>query len=137
MAWLLDTNVVSELYKRERASSAVREWISTANSHDLFLSVLVIGEIRHGVELLRLKDVVAARSLENWLLDLEELYRPRILPVTRDICDLWGRLSIRQSIPAVDALIAATALHHHLVLVTRNKKDVVRSGVDCFDPWLD
>jgi predicted nucleic acid-binding protein len=137
MAWLLDTNIVSELYKRERASPAVRAWMASQSSDDLYLSVLVLGEIRHGVELLRLKDAVASQSLEKWLLGLEELYRPRILPVTHKICDLWGRLSIREKLPAVDGLLAATAMHHQLTLATRNKRDFARSGADCFNPFVD
>jgi predicted nucleic acid-binding protein len=135
MAWLLDTNVVSELYKGTRGASTVRTWLQDAIPEELFLSVLVLGEIRHGIELLRRKDPSSARSLENWFLGLENVYQDRILPVTREICDLWGRLSIVQKLPAVDGLLAATALHHGLTLVTRNTRDIARSGVDYFNPF--
>jgi predicted nucleic acid-binding protein len=137
MAWLLDTNVVSEFYKGDRASQAVLRWAAKQPSHDLFLSVLVLGEIRRGVEKRRTKDPVAAASLETWLLDLEHVYRDRILPITAGICDIWGRLSIREQLPAVDALIAATALHHGLSLVTRNTRDFARSGVACLNPFAE
>jgi toxin FitB len=137
MAWLLDTNVISELYKGERCSRRVLAWYSGAETESLFLSVLVLGEIRRGVELLRLKDAPAARPLERWLFGLETEYGERVLPITAPICDRWGRLSLRQSLPPVDGLLAATALHHRLTLVTRNTKDVERSGVDCFNPFVD
>jgi predicted nucleic acid-binding protein len=135
MAWLLDTNVVSELYKRDRASRAVLRWMAGQPSQQLFLSVLVLGEIRRGVERRRPKDPVAAASLEAWLFDLENIYQDRILPINARICDLWGRLSVREQLSAIDALTAATALHHGMPLVTRNTRDFARSGVTCFNPF--
>ncbi len=137
MAWLLDTNVVSEFYKGEKGSARVRAGYATLGTGDLFLSVLVLGEIRRGVELRRLKDVAAAESLERWVLRLEESYGDKILPLTSSICDLWGRLSPQRMLAPIDGLLAATALHHGLTLATRNTRDVQRSGVDCFNPFGD
>ena len=128
MAYLLDTNVVSELRKRERCHPGVRQWFSSVNAEDLFLSVLVVGEIRRGIELVRQRDIVAARSLNRWLKGLEQLYEERILPVTLDICERWGKLSIDKPLAPIDGVLSATALHHELTLVTRNAGDVERSG---------
>jgi predicted nucleic acid-binding protein len=135
--FLLDTNVISELHKGEKCSPRVRAWYNRSGDHVLFLSVLILGELRRGIELLRRKDPIAARSLEKRRNELEVDYRDQILPVTAEICDLWGRLSLPAPMPAIDGLLAATALHHKLTLVTRNKRDVARSGADCFNPFVD
>lgn len=137
MAWLLDTNVLSEQRKRERCAPPVREWFASVDDEDLFTSVLVTGEIRRGIEVLRLRDAVAARTLDRWLRSLEESFAERILPVTFEISDRWGRLCPDQPLPPIDGLLAATALHHRLTLVTRNVADVARTGVDVFNPFAD
>jgi predicted nucleic acid-binding protein len=136
MAWLLDTNVVSELYKRNRQSLSVISWYNSIQPEDLFISVLVVGEIRRGAELMRPKDPIAAASLENWLLNLQASFHDRILPITEEIADLWGRVSLHQKSEVIDGLMAATALHHRLTVVTRNTKDFLRSGAACFNPFL-
>lgn len=135
MAWLLDTNVLSERRKRERCAPPVRSWFESVEDEDLFTSVLVIGEIWRGIEVLRLRDVATARALDRWLRGLEESFANRILPVTVEICDLWGRLCPDQPLPPIDGLLAATALQHSLTLVTRNVADVARAGVDVFNPF--
>jgi len=136
MGFLLDTNIVSELRKRERCSRSVWNWYDVTPIEDIFMSVLVLGEIRRGVETKRIKDPASARSFEKWLHEIEAIYGERVLPVTAEICDLWGRLSIRSRLPAVDGLLAATALHHELILVTRNTADFQRSGVDFINPFV-
>ena len=135
MAFLLDTNVLSELRKRERCSPAVRAWFSLVEADDLYVSVLAVGEIRRGVELLRRRDKRGATALDRWLNELERQYADRILPVTLEICRIWGGMSLDRPLAPIDGLMAATALHHRMTLVTRNVGDVERSGVDVLDPF--
>ncbi|RLE21210.1 MAG: type II toxin-antitoxin system VapC family toxin [Actinobacteria bacterium] len=135
MACLVDTNVLSELRKRERADAGVLAWFAGTNESDLFTSVLVTGEIRRGIESVRRRDEVAALALEQWLLRTLETFGDRILPVDAQICDRWGRLNVPDPVPAVDGLLAATALEHDLLLVTRNTKDVAPTGVRALNPF--
>lgn len=135
MSFLLDTNVVSELRKGTRANEGVRRWFADVAEDDLFLSVLVAGELRQGVERLRRRDLDSAERLDRWLLDLLDGYADRILPVNQRVADLWGRLNVPDPLPAVDGLLAATALVHDLTLVTRNTRDVERSGARLLDPF--
>ncbi len=137
MAFLLDTNILSELRKERRCAPGVMRWYEATPAESLFTSVLVMGELRLGVEILRKRDAVTARILEKWLLNLEVVYHQRILPITGEITDIWGRLSIDSRLPEIDALLAATALHHGLTLVTRNTRDIARSGVDCLNPFAE
>ena len=133
--FLLDTNVVSELRKKQRCDAGVRRWFSEVAADELFLSVLVIGELRGGVERIRRRDSAAARALDAWLRRLEHAYQDHILPVTLEICDRWGRLGVEQPLSPIDGLLAATALQHDLAFVTRNVPDVARSGVDVLHPF--
>jgi hypothetical protein len=135
MGFLLDTNVVSELRKRRRTDPGVRDWFARIDEREIFMSVLVLGEIRRGVELLRRRDTAAAARLNRWLHGLQRRYADRILPVTREICDRWGSLSPEQPLSPIDGLLAATALHHRLTLVTRNVADVERAGVEVLNPF--
>lgn len=135
MSYLLDTNVVSELRKRTRASDAVSSWFAEVDTNDLFLSALVVGELRQGTERIRRRDPIAAERLERWMLALVESYGERILPVDQRIADLWGRLNVPDPLPAIDGLLAATALVHDLTLVTRNTRHVARTGVRLHDPF--
>jgi predicted nucleic acid-binding protein len=132
---LLDTNVVSELRKGARANANVRAWFSGVDDAALFLSVLVIGEIRRGVETVRKRDPAAARALDRWLARVEREYASRLLAVDRDVASEWGRLDAAFGLPAVDGLLVATARVHELALVTRNTKDVLRTGVALIDPF--
>lgn len=133
--YLLDTNVVSELRKGRRTNSGVRAWFEAVEDQELFLSVLVVGEIRAGIERARGRDPVKARALGNWLARLERSYGDRILPVTAPIADQWGHLAAVRPIPTVDGLLAATALTHDLVLVTRNVGDVADTGAEVLNPF--
>lgn len=136
MSYLLDTNVVSEL-RRKRPAPSVTRWLDGVRADELFLSVLVIGELRRGVELLRRKDSGSAERINDWLDELSTRFRDRILPISQPVADRWGRLGVPDPIPAVDALMAATALAHGLTLVTRNVGDFARTGVPLVDPFAD
>jgi predicted nucleic acid-binding protein len=134
MAWLVDTNVLSELRKRERAHPGIRDWFAQARDDDLFTSVLVLGEIRRGIESIRRRDVPSALALEQWLARLAGSFGDRILPVDAIVADRWGALNVPDPVPMVDGLLAATAIVHDLVLVTRNVADVRSTGVRLLDP---
>lgn len=134
MTWLLDTNIVSELRKGDEAHAGLRAWFADAREEDLFTSVLVLGEIRRGIESIRRRDVPSALALEQWLARLVDGFSERVLGIDARISDRWGRLNVPDPIPTVDGLLAATALVHDLVLVTRNVRDAERTGVRLFDP---
>lgn len=135
--YLLDTNVVSEARKGRRANLGVRRWFDDVDDAALFISVLVAGEIRKGVEQVRARDPVKARALERWLVGLERMYGDRLLPVTPAIADRWGRLAALRPVSTIDSLLAATALVHDLTLVTRNLADVEHTGVVTLNPFTD
>lgn len=135
MSFLLDTNVLSELRKGKRTDPGVTAWYAAVPEEDLFLSVLVVGELRQGVERLRRRDLEGADRLDRWLGDLLEDYADRILPLDLRAAELWGRLNVPDPLPAVDGLLAATAITHDLALVTRNGRDVARTGVRIVDPF--
>jgi predicted nucleic acid-binding protein len=135
MSWLIDTNVLSELRKGDRANAAVSAWYATANDEDLFTSVLVLGEVRRGIESVRRRDVASALALEQWLLRLGSTFNERVLPIDARVADRWGALNVPDPVPTVDGLLAATALVHDLTLVTRNVQDVRGTGVRVLDPF--
>ena len=134
-AFLLDTNLISELRKGARANAGVREWIDSVESDQLYLSVLVIGEIRRGIEQIRRRDPRSAQHLEAWLMHLREEFADRILGVSEEIAELWGGLGLDAPLPPIDGLIAATAMYHDLTLVTRNEKDVRRAPISSINPF--
>ena len=136
MSWLLDTNVISELRKGPRCNGGVLAWHHAAVSQEVFLSVLVIGELRRGVELKRHNgDRLAAAALERWLERALADYGGRILPISRAIADAWGRMNVADPVPVIDGLLSATALVHDLTLVTRNIAHVERTGARCLNPF--
>lgn len=134
MSWLVDTNVISELRKGDRANAGVRAWFAAARPDELYTSVLVLGEIRRGVESVRRRDATAAEALEHWLGRLADGFADRILLVDATVADRWGALNVPDPVPTVDGLLAATALVHDLTLVTRNVRDVAGTGVRLLDP---
>lgn len=136
MSYLLDTDVISELRKGERADVNVTAWFADLADDEIFLSVLTIGEIRKGIESVRRRDHDAAATLDRWLGLLSEAYGNRILPVDRAIAEEWGRMSLPDPLPVVDGLLAATARVLGLTLVTRNVADVEGAGIELFDPFL-
>jgi toxin FitB len=107
--WLLDTNIVSELRKKERADANVRAWYEPIDAGALWLSVLVVGEIRRGIETLTRRDERSARALDRWATRLEREHGNRILPVDRAIALEWGRLDAAFGLSPIDGLLAATA----------------------------
>ncbi len=135
MSFLIDTNVISELRKGRRANAKVRTWFGAVDPAGLYLSVLVIGELRRGVEGLRRRDLAGAAHLDRWLHELVETYAERILPVDIAVGVRWGRLDVPDRVSPIDGLLAATALVHALTLVTRNVRDIQRTGVRHIDPF--
>lgn len=135
MSFLLDTNVVSEVRKGRRANVGVMRWLSSVEDENLYLSVLVIGEIRQGIEGLRRRDPVQAGHLENWLAELRRRYADRILPIDEEVSEEWGRINAPDPISSRDGLMAATAKVRNMTFVTRNTADVERSGVRLLNPF--
>jgi predicted nucleic acid-binding protein len=139
MSYLVDTNVLSEL-RRKQPDKHVVAWFAQRAAQSLFLSVLTLGEIRKGIALLDDTHTDAARrqSLGDWLeQELPTFFLGRLLSVDAGIADRWGHLQALagRPLPAIDSLLAATALHHNLTLVTRNVKDFADMGVDLINPW--
>ena len=135
MNYLVDTDVISEFRKRDRANPRVVNWFRKRKSSELFLSVLTIGELRRGVERIRRRDSVSAEALDLWLDRTVREFRDRIIDVDRTIAARWGYLGIPDPVPAVDGLIAATAFERDLVVVTRNEKHMVLAGVRFLNPF--
>ena len=139
--FLLDTNVVSELMK-PRPSPRVVAWIAATPESLLYLSVLTIGEIRKGIDLLD-DDHRRRTALQAWLdRDLRVRFSGRLLPLDDSVAERWGQIEAlarrrRATLPTLDAQLAATALQHGLTFVTRNTNDVRTTGVPCFNPWSD
>lgn len=133
---LLDTNILSEIRKGPaRANPEVWRWWGGMAGQDMFLSVMTLGEIRNGIDRLAVRDKPQAMILERWLVGLKKSFSERVLEITSEIADCWGRLQSIRSLPAVDALIAATAMHHDLTLVTRNEADFEGLGLRVFNPF--
>ena len=137
MNYLVDTNVLSELRKRDRANPHVVGWFRKRKAVELFLSVLTVGELRHGVERVRRRDSSSAMALDKWLDRTVREFRDRIIGVDRAIAERWGHLGIPDPIPDIDGLIAATALERNLVVVTRNTKHILLTGARHIDPFRD
>lgn len=135
MSCLIDTNIISELGKASRCDVNVAAWFASVDENDLYLSVLVLGEIRKGIELARPRDPAKAKALETWLATVDAAFGERILPVDRAVADDWGRMSGQRPISTVDGLLAATARIHRMTLVTRNETDVAGFGVKVLNPF--
>lgn len=136
MSFLLDTNVVSEIRKKA-PNTSVEAWFASVPADELYLSVLVVGEIRQGIERLTRRDPAQAEVFERWLTQLGKVFGDRIVPITSDVADRWGCLNVPDPVPVVDGLLAATALVRGWTLVTRNGRDVASTGVRLLDPFLD
>jgi predicted nucleic acid-binding protein len=134
--FLIDTNVISELRKGHRANPHVTAWLGRQNDDQLFLSVLVVGELRRGIERIARRDKAAAMALEAWLNRVVHAHEDRILPVNLEVAQAWGRLNVPDPLPVMDSLLAATAHVHGLTVVTRNSADFQRTGVPTLNPFL-
>jgi predicted nucleic acid-binding protein len=133
--YLLDTNIISELRKGDRCDAGVRRWFETSEAGEMFISVLVLGEIRQGIERISLRDHASAQALDKWLRRISTEYADRLLPVDERVADRGGRLGLRQPVPVLDALMAATALVHDLVLVSRDEPGFRNTGVRRLNPF--
>ncbi|MDE3009256.1 MAG: type II toxin-antitoxin system VapC family toxin [Pseudomonadota bacterium] len=138
--FLIDTNVISEARKTERANPGVVAFFREVESDQAsaFLSAVTIGELRRGVELIRHRgDHAQAQLLEAWLGDLAREYQDRVLSFDADAAQIWGRLSAPNPQHAIDKQIAATALLYDLILVTRNVADFEGTGVKLRNPFVE
>ena len=135
MKFLLDTNVIAEIRKRDRADANVARWVAATPATEIGTSVVVLAEIRRGIELKRRKDRRQAQALDEWYASMRQRLGDRVLPIDEPIADAWARLSVPDLLPLIDGLLAATAKVHALTLVTRNLADMSRTGVPLFNPF--
>jgi predicted nucleic acid-binding protein len=136
--YLIDTDVISEIRKGDKANPGVRDFFVTAGrkATPLYLSVVTIGELRTGVERLRHRgDLAQARRLERWLLQITTTYAEAILPLDEETAQVWGRLRVPNPENPLDKQIAATALIHDLAVVTRNRAHFAPTGVRLVNPF--
>ena len=135
MTYLLDTNVISEL-KRPKPNERVVDWFATVEKESLYLSVLTLGEIRKGIN--KLPNGQKKQTLSNWLeKDIPLWFDYRLLMIDVDIADCWGKLQAQANrpLPAIDSLLAATALQYDLCLVTRNVNDFDYPDLTILNLW--
>jgi toxin FitB len=133
--FLADTNVLSEMRKRQRMAASVQAWIGSVGWSALSTSWLVIGEMRHGANLIARCDSEQAGALNAWVDYVVSQLDARIHPVDGPVAETWAKLGISNSLPATDALIAATAINHGLTLATRNVRDFQIAGLTITNPW--
>jgi predicted nucleic acid-binding protein len=139
--FLLDTNVLSEFNRRGDPDPKVRTWLEAADPDSLYVSVLTLGEIRFGIELL--PSSKRRTQLENWLKsDLPAWFEGRVLSIDRAIVDHWGVLRALaqmkgRPLSVIDGLLAATSLNHDLTMVSRNVSDFAVLGLALIDPWQE
>jgi len=133
--FLVDTNVISEIRKRERADPNVIRWVNQIPAEEIGTSVLVLAEIRRGIELKRRSDPLQAKSLDQWFSQMRTRLADRVLPIDESVAETWARLGIPNPLPLIDSLLAATAKVHSLILVTRNIADIESTGIALLDPF--
>ncbi|GAA4331482.1 type II toxin-antitoxin system VapC family toxin [Pigmentiphaga soli] len=135
MSYLVDTNVLSEL-RRKQPDGNVVQWLEKRPPTTLFLSALTMGELRKGIE--QMPEGGRKRIYLDWLeVELSRFFSGRILAIDQPVADCWGRLVAQagRTLPAIDSLLGATALTHGLTLVTRNERDFQYPGLDVINPW--
>jgi predicted nucleic acid-binding protein len=137
VSFLVDTNVVSELKRGRNAAVAVAAWFASVPAEQIFTSVVVLGEIRRGIERIARRDKPQADMLERWYAAMRHRLGSRVLPVDEPVMMMWSRISVPDPLPAYDGLIAATALVHNMTVATRNTADFRRVGVIAIDPWSE
>ena len=135
MSYLIDTNIISEVRKGEHCDKRVSAWYASIRDEELFLSALVLGELRKGVELARRRDAGKAAALERWLREVENAFEGRVLGIDNAVSDQWGRMSAIRPVPVIDGLLAATASVNGLTLATRNDRDVAGLGATVLNPF--
>lgn len=126
--------MVSELRKRT-CDARVSAWFASVPGDALFLSVLVVGEIRRGIQRLERRDAKQAAVFATWLDELRQGFGDRVVPIDAEIAEQWGSIDAGAPVPVEDGLMAATAIVRDMVFVTRNVSDVARSGARLLDPW--
>lgn len=137
--YLIDTNVISEIRKGEKANSGVRRFFNEleTNKSSAYISVITIGELRRGIDLIYHRgDQLQGEMLECWLEKIRKEYSHNILAVDPEVALLWGKMRVPNPQHALDKLIAATALINGLTVVTRNTKDFQQTGVQLLNPFL-
>lgn len=135
MSYLIDTNVLSEIFRLEPHQKIVK-WFESIPESLIYISVLTIGEIRKGIE--NLQDTKRKATIKNWLeYSLPTRFEGRILAITQEVAEKWGRLMSEagRTLPAIDSLLAATALQHDMTLITRNIQDFRHPGLEVINPW--
>ena len=135
MSYLVDTNVISELRKKDRADPAVTSWFAGLKEDEIYLSVLTVGEIRRGITNVARRDPPAASNLNQWLARIVMGFDGRIIPIDTTIAQEWGRMNSPDPLPTIDGLLAATARIRGMTLATRNVRDVARAMVEVVDPF--
>jgi toxin FitB len=133
--YLIDTNVISEIRKGPRCNPNVAAWYDSVSPETLYVSVLVLGEIRKGIERAKPKNPEYARNLDQWLGQLRSAFSERMMYVDAPVADEWGRMSAGRTLATTDGLLAATAKVHGMTLVTRNTADVAGLDVATLNPF--
>jgi hypothetical protein len=138
--YLIDTNIISEIRKADKANIGVRQFFEVAvqNNTRLYISAITIGELRRGVDLIFHRgDIIQGKLLENWLNSIFDQYQDNILSIDGEIALLWGKMRVPEPQHALDKLIAATAILYDLTVVTRNIKDFESTGVRLLNPFIE
>jgi predicted nucleic acid-binding protein len=138
--YLIDTNVISEIRKGDKANSGVRQFFDVViqNNARLYISSITIGELRRGVDLIYYRgDTDQGKLLEKWLNSILDYYQDNILSIDSEIAMVWGKMRVPNPQHALDKLIAATALNYDLTVVTRNVNDFENTGVRLLNPFVE